>query len=318
MKSKWMIALLALSCVYALLAQTAGVPQRQSGNAPAWLQYLGNGRDGALLNANGSMSGDYSFSAFAVPSGSQIVVIGSLIIHSTSCTINGTITAAGASGSTFPSTGPAGTIGQNGVGGGSGGGGGGGSSAGFAGGNSAENLTARAFAQGGSGGAASGGPGTAGGPAFDSNGWPSVPMGPSDLEMNWPATFFRLFVADGWAQDGFGIGGAEGGWGAQSSGPGGAPGEGGGAVVLICGSITGSGAILANGGAGGNSTANGQGGGGGGGGGAIVLSAQQILNFNGTTNVAGGAGGTCGSYSNCGAGGAGGNGWIYAIAGWGQ
>ncbi|HTV81490.1 MAG TPA: hypothetical protein VME18_02480 [Acidobacteriaceae bacterium] len=317
MKSKWIIPLL-LSCVYALLAQTAGVPQRQSGNAPAWLQYLGNGRDGALLNANGPMTGDYSLSAFTVPAGSQVTVLGTLIVRSSVCTIDGTISAAGLNGSTVPSAGPSGTTGQNGVGGGSGGGGGGGSSAGFAGGNSAQNLTGRAFMPGGSGGAASGGPGTAGEPAFDSNGWPSMPMGPGDLQMNPAATFFRLFIADGWGQDGFGIGGAEGGWGAQSSGPGGAPGEGGGTIILVCGSIAGSGAILANGGAGGNSTANGQGGGGGGGGGAIILSAQQTLTFNGTTNVAGGAGGVCGSYTDCGAGGAGGDGWTYAIAGWGQ
>jgi hypothetical protein len=393
MKARWMVLLLLLACATPLVTQqTSGVPQwlLKTGSSPAWLRYLGSGDDGAASSAAGPMGGDLYFTDFTVAAGSQVNVVGTLIVHSSGpCTINGTILGAGAPGTwsgygltisttvsggaitggtidvagngyttgqvvyvaggfggsftissqtggvpsaislnrggsgytatTGAATDFSGTYGGAGAGGGSGGGGGGGSSAGFTGGNSAQYLMETVAqgvpgVQGGFGGAASGGAGAAGQPAFDAQGWSIIPISSNSFMGNLAALAFRTFIADGWGQEGKGIGGAQGGWGSQGA----PPGNGGSAVYLICQSITGNGAINVTGGVGANAVANNMGGGGGGGGGAIILSSQRPVTFTGMLNVAGGAGGTCGSFTGCGPGGAGGPGFIAGFSGWGK
>lgn len=250
------------------------------------------------------LNGDFYFTSFTVPSGTTITTSGLTVHALNACTISGTLTAVGA-----------------GYGGGSGGGGGGGSTVGYWGFNSAlsalqaitlQTLPMGVGVSGGQYGSTPGGAGSAGQPGFDATGSAGQSY-PNRALVNASAIAFRGFLSAGGYSDGLGIGGAAGGMGAGSTAQGGAPGGG---IVLICGSIGGSGTINANGSPGANATANNTGAGGGGGGGGIILSSQQPMTFTGTLNVAGGAGGACGSFTGCGSGGAGGAGWIYAVSGW--
>ena len=259
--------------------------------APAPLQFLGTGADGANTNASGAIYGVKYYTNFTVPSGNTVTVNasggpGGLIVHASgACVINGTILANGSQNTTS----------EHGVAGGTGGGGGGGTAAGTAGLGSYPSQAQTGYGgwPSGAGGAASGGVGGAGN-SFSGN-------------------ELRAFV-DTLPLDGIY---GQGGGGGQGGSSGGAGGNGGAIVVLICQSISGTGTIDVSGAAGTNAAANNTGAGGGGGGGLIILSSQASETFSGLTlNTAGGAGGTCGSYTGCGAGGAGGSGSLTEYQNW--
>ncbi len=246
-------------------------------SVPAWLQYLGDGSDGANTNASGNMNGEYFYTNFTVPSGNTIKMSSArdtLVIHATgTCTIAGTIEAGGVNGinNNYP------------VGGGGSGGSGGGTAAGTAGKNYVYGPYSAYTGGGGSAGAASGGNGGAG----------AAP----------PLTLQRDILQ---LPPVLSLGGAPGVAGANG---GGAAGNGGMGVILICGAINFTGTIDVSGTAGGNATANNTGAGSGGGGGVVIMRSPNWIANAGTINVSGGAGGSCGSYTGCGAGGAGGSGW---------
>jgi hypothetical protein len=258
-----------------------------SPNTPAWLQYLGDGSDGAYAPTGTATvnHGDWYYSSLTIASG-VILTTGtttSYTAHVTgTCTINGTITANG------NATGQA----TSGYGGGSGGAGGGGTAAGVAGSNSGLTI-GNPFQYGGTAGTAGGGVGG---------------VGSAMVDWNW-----HRLAATGTGNDGYYLSGANGGRGGSSGGLGG---NGGGNIILICGQITGTGTIDVGGQVGGASTANNLGGGGGGGGGIAILSSASPVTTWPTINVAGGAGGTCGAYAGCGAGGAGGAGWSAEFQNW--
>ncbi len=231
---------------------------------PAWLQYLGNGADGANTNASGNMRGEYYYTNFTVPYGNTVTMNGSgtvwgLVIHATgTCTIAGTINSTGYN------------AGSAGYGGGSSGGSGGGTSAGTVGGVSFFNTYAQL--SGGVAGSASGG-----------NGGNGLAQNVSAIR-----NFLAVNTSDG--------GNAIGAYGRQGANSGGAAGSGGVPVVLICNSIVGTdgthvGVINVSGGAGGPATANSTGAGSGGGGGVAILSSQQSVSTWPTVYTAGGPGG---------------------------
>jgi hypothetical protein len=245
---------------------TAGTQLNDCGNpksTPLWLQYLGAGTDGAESVTSGStaLSGEKFYTTFNVSSGATVTVGSQLIVHATgACTINGNILANGAT--TALTTG--------GVAGGAGGGSGGGASAGTASSSTyfTVALAGNAAGNGGSAGASSGGSGGNGGQ---------------------PSTGSQRVIANGGAgTDGEFFQGSAGKAGANSGGAAGAPG---GAVILICGSITGTGTIDVSGQNGGAVAANSTGGGSGGGGGVAILSSQAAETYSINIYSGGGAGG---------------------------
>ena len=254
-----------------------------STSAPLWLQYLGTGADGAI-SCTGNVSNVEYATTFTVPLGQTCTVNTStgLTVHATgACTINGTLLAQS-------------NAGTSGALGGSGGGGGGGTGAGTAGtGTIAYPYVTSPLLGGGTAGTASGGAG-----------------GTGNAES---ATQQRQLYQAAGLNDGLLLGGDKGGAGGSTGGAGGTSG---GSVVLICGSITGTGTINASGIAGTAAPGNNTGGGGGGGGGVVILSSQATEGSWPTISVSGGTGGSCGIYSGCGAGGTGGAGWYATFSGW--
>ena len=277
---------------------------------PAWLQYLGNGTGGSYeVSPTGScttspthcvtgsvgspyslFAGIYKLTALTIDSGAYVVFNADShdpVFHVTgACTINGSILADGAH-STWPSNAA--------VGGAPGGGGGGGSGVASAGKASypSINETGLVYNGGGSAGTSSGGNG--------------------GNASAWTADNVQGMMGFGFGFDIAPVGG-NGGSGGSTGGAGGVAGSG---VVLICGSIDGTGgSISVNGANGANSAANNTGAGGGGGGGAVILSSQASVSTWPTITVAGGSGGTCGSYTGCGTGGNGAAGWYAEFSGW--
>lgn len=256
-------------------------------NVPLWLQFLGNGSEGAE-DCSGNLSGDHYYTTFTVDLGNTCTVNYStgLHIHATgACTINGTITATPLNSVYYP--GPTGT----------GGGGGGGTNAGTAAigagvfpSNGTSNFT-NSTAAGGTAGASSGGAGGNGNQALQ----------------QWWQLLLSAGTNDGLMWYGGPGGGASGG----ATG-----GYGGGPVILSCGSIVGSGTINTSGGAGGNSAANNAGTGGGGAAGPIVLSSQAAETWSLTLTQNGGAAGSCGSFTGCGVGGTGAAGQLAEFQNW--
>jgi hypothetical protein len=234
---------------------------------PAWLQYLGTGADGANLTASGNLSGEKYYTNFTIPFGNTVTVNSNsgLTIHATgTCTIAGTLTSA------------AQYTAANGVFGGSSGGSGAGTSNGTIGNASYGSFagTGSTIAGGGSAGALTGGNGGNG----------------NSVAGNFPR--MGLATALG-GSDGVGAGGSVGLAGANS---GGARGNGGAGVVLICGTLTGTdgtntGIIDAEGGAGSPSAANLTGAGSGGGGAPVILSSQNPVTTWPTVYTGAGAGG---------------------------
>jgi hypothetical protein len=251
-------------------------------SAPLNLQYLGTGADGAET-CNGTLSGDFYYTTFSVPSGNTCSVNSGtgLTIHATgACTINGTLATTNSS-ITDAS------------GGGSGGGGGGGAASGSTG-----AITYFTVGATGSSALAGGTAGTAG----STGGSGST-----------PSTNVARSIAISAPNDYLSTGGSAGGQGGSTGGAGGA---GAAHIVLICASITGTGSITANGGNGTAAPGNSTGGGGGGGGGLIILSSQAAETYGLTLSVAGGSGGGCGAFTGCGAGGPGGTGFTAEFSGW--
>lgn len=232
--------------------------------APLWLQYLGTGADGAYTCTSGTcaaIAGEKYYSSFNVSSGAVQLMNSFLVAHVTgACTINGTIIGNGAE------TGLA----TSGIGGAGSGGSGGGTAAGTAGTATYLSVTLSGNTAGSAGaaGAASGGNGGNGG-------------GPT-------TSVQRTILGNGIGLDGFLLQGAPGHAGGSSGGVAGAPGGG---VVLICGSITGTGTIDVSGSNGGAVAANSTGGGSGGGGGVVILSSQAAETFGIAIDTGGGAGG---------------------------
>ena len=262
-----------------------------SATAPAWLQYLGTGADGAG-NCNGSLAGEYYYTTFTVTLGNTCTATTGnppglgLVIHATgACTINGTLTANGEENGNEDVAWVA-----------QGGGGGGGTGAGSGSGGIVWNANGQTTSA--AGGTAGGGTGANGG---------TYPSSTSHLARSWLESAGR-----GWG--GLYATGSAGGAGGSSGGAGGAGGT---SIILICQSITGSGTISANGANGTNSAANNTGGGGGGAGGFAVLSSQTLETFSALTiTAAGGSGGTCGAFTGCGAGGSGAAGVTATFSGW--
>jgi hypothetical protein len=262
--------------------------QNSIGVTPPWLQFLANGADGAISCTSGTcfLTDEHWVSSFNVSAGATIYTLagdGPTTIRSTgACTIAGTLAN---SPNTLP--GSAGITMYGDFGGGGGGGGGGQSSPGHLG-LSAVGNALEPVAPGGVGGAAGGGNGANGStPGF--------------------AQYHPLLSDGSYWPDGGGIGG-------KGGGPaGGQPGHGGGAVILVCGSINFTGTIDVSGGAGSAPAANNSGAGGGGGGGYAILSTSTWVANTGVIKTAGGTGGSCNGFTGCGAGGSGGNGWSFAI-----
>lgn len=255
-----------------------------SGAVPGFLQYFGDGSEGAQNCTSGTCNvcGEHWYSSLSISSGAQLSETnlwcgnGPTIIRVKGlCTIAGNLnasltvpgTAFVAIGGTSPMLSPAG-------------GGGGGTAAGGAG-------NAPGYATGGAAGAAGGGAG-----------------GTPAALLPYLQKFFLAGDNYGPTQSGSWAGGV-GGTGGSSGGGGGG---GGGAIILVCGSINFTGTITVAGQAGANSPGNNQGAGGGGGGGMIVVRSPIWTANTGTIIVAGGAGGTCGAFTGCGAGGTGGAG----------
>lgn len=252
-------------------------------DAPVWLHYF---CDSSETDPNGSVSlqGAHCYQNLTVPNGAALTVtaknsfsgspqnvpIGAFFAYvSGSCTIAGTINAAA-------------IITSNGNGGGAGGGGGGGSTA--TGGNGADSdifgsASVTRVAAGAFGGAAG------------QNG----SSGTSPQSGSQKAIWGRAFILGS-------LGGSFGGKGGGSANGG----SGGGGVVLVCGSISFTGVINANGGNG-AAGSGGTGGGGGGGGGVVLIASPNYLADSGSININGGLGGLGGS--GAGNGGNGGNGW---------
>lgn len=234
--------------------------------APLWLQYLGTGADGAESCASGTcaLSGEKYNTTFNVSSGAVVTVAGSLVVHATgACTVNGLIAASGAT-NILANTG--------GLAGGSSGGSGGGTGAGTAGESSWASLAmtgaASVLQAGGSAGASSGGNGGNGG---------ALTTNPE-----------RWILNSGLGIDGYNFTGANSVAGANS---GGAAAKGGGSVILMCASITGTGTIDVSGAPGNPPNANSEGASGGSGGGVAILSSQAAETFAINIDTGGGAGG---------------------------
>jgi hypothetical protein len=253
----------ALNC-----GTTSGGGAVQNSGAPPWLQFLGDGSDGANTTASGSISGIKYYTNFTVPFGNTVTIpLTGLTIHAT-----GTVTIAGKIGGANVGNGP-------GACGGSGGGSGGGAAGGTAGVTSQilpyNANTAQAFisAGGGAAGAASGGNGGVG---------------------SQPTTGMQRACTITMGQtDGLGFGGAAGQAGGSS---GGAKGSGGTALVIIANQITGTdgthtGIIDLSGSQGSPAAANSTGSGSGGGGGPLILSSQNAIPTMPTIWQGGGLGG---------------------------
>ena len=258
--------------------------------APAWLRFFGDGSDGACTCTSGTCNwyGEKWCSSVNISSGaiaaSQNAT--SLVIRSIgACTVAGTASVSLNTGSAY-----GGGSGGGSLGGGSGGGGGGGTAAGVAG-YSIYSAIGQAAAVGGTAGAASGGAAGSGATPTTSLQHSSVSKGLSDQISTTNSVSF--------------MGGSLSGSGGSS---GGAAVRGGGVFVLVCPTISFTGAIDASGGNGNNAAANNTGAGGGGGGGIVVMAAETYSANTGTISVQGGTAGSCGSYTGCGAGGAGGAG----------
>ena len=263
---------------------------------PYWLQYLGDGSEGAYSCTTGAcgLYGEHWYSSFSISSGATVTnnttfAMGPLAIRVTgACTIAGTLGVSAATGaSTSSGILPTGNSNWS----GSGGGGGGGAAAGVAGGSNTQ------ISAGGSAGAASGGVGGGGSPI-------NAAAEKQILAQS------AVISTNNFANVSFYYGGSGGGAGGSS---GGAGGRGGGGLILVCGSISFTGAVDVTGQAGTNSAANSTGAGGGGAGGFAILRSPIWTVNTGTMHVSGGAGGTCGSYTGCGAGGAGAAGWYKQI-----
>ena len=257
---------------------SAGIP-----SVPYWLQFLGDGSEGALNVTSGTMAfqGEHWYSSINIAPGATLYMNSGVIatLRSTgSCTVAGTISVSANSSAYNGITSVANY-------GGNGGSGGSGSAAGAAG---LADLPAGTAAASVAGGVA-GNPGTTPGAQYQRIALSGFP--PYVGEMS--ATFYIY-------------GGSAGGAGGTS---GGAGGKGGGMVILDCASINFTGTIDVSGTAGGNAPGNSSGAGGGGGGGFVIMRSPNFVANSGTINVSGGAGGTCGAFTGCGAGGAGGNGW---------
>jgi hypothetical protein len=259
------------------------LPVQFSTSVPAWLQNLGSGADGAET-CNGNLSGEYYYTTFSVPNGNTCTINANdgLTIHATgACTINGTIVGQSVTASA--------------IGGGGPGGSGGGTAAASAGSNTYFNASGAGSVAGGRGtaGGASGGSGTNG-------------TAPSQSTQ-------RAIFNSGDGSDGQFLGG---GYSGQGGSSGGASANGGGGLVLICASITGSGTINLSGANGNNATGNNTGPSAGGGGGVFIASSQASETFGLTVNVAGGSAGSCLSYTGCGAAGTSAAGWSTEVSGW--
>jgi hypothetical protein len=246
-----------------------------------WLQFLGDGSDGAFNCSSGTcvLAGEHWFSSFNVSTGAKVVSgarnVPIVVRSKGTCTVAGTV-----SNSSQTSAGAGITVaGDFGAGGG---GGGGGAQSGKAGQQSVGDADIEIIT-GGPGGAAGGGAGGTGG----------TPV----------ASQYRLLISGGtfWP-----VGGSIGGQGGSSGGGGGL---GGAPIIFVCQSINFTGTIDVSGGTGAPSPAANTGAGGGGGGGYVIFSAVAYQANTGTINLAGGRGGSCNSNGGCGAGGTGGNGW---------
>lgn len=258
-----------------------------SAAAPATLQYMGDGSNGAYSCPSGTCTlyanqGEYWFSSFNVASGATVALnnsVGGWFVMRVNgpCTIAGTLSGSASSGSTGQ------TINVDNFGPG-GGGGGGGTAAGT-------QPTAPNY------GGTSGAGGTAGGGAGQPGGAINVGFAHTWIS----AMGFTNYPVNSVGGN-FYYGGGPGGQGGSSGGAGGAGGI---SFTLVCASLTFTGTIDASGQNGVNASANSTGGGGGGGGGILALRSPRVITNTGTIKVNGGAGGTCGAFTGCGAGGAG-------------
>jgi hypothetical protein len=259
--------------------------QTSIGTTPGWLKNLGNGAGGAWsCTSTCNITDEKWVASFNVAAGAVAYSKAGnspITIRSTGpCTVAGTI------GNTPNIGGSVGITTYGDFGGGGGGGGGGATAHGHSGYWTVGNGWVE-IAGGGLGGAA---PAATGG-----NGeTPNVLQYRSLLSSGsfWPA--------------GGSLGGVGGGPG------GGLPGNAGGPVILVCGSINFTGTIDVSGGPGRTNTAINGGAGGGGGAGYVILSTTTWIAKTGTINLNGGPGGVC-TFNGCGAGGNGGNGWSMAI-----
>ena len=263
-------------------ATTSGCPASSGtpANAPAWLQYLGTGADGAYEATAASctasapcyLTGDRYYTSFKVDSGAYVygntAATGSgLTIHSQgACTIWGTVLMNWVNNGA-PST-------QNGFLGGSSGGSGGGTAAGAAGKYTTASLGGSQVAAypAGTAGAASGGNGTNG------------------TGLEWSPYLQRAAVnTSASSLDGLEL---VGGVGQQGGSSGGMGGQAGGGFVAMCASLDGTGGVIdASGGPGKPPAANSTGAGSGGGGGVVILSSQASVTTWPAVYVAGGPGG---------------------------
>jgi hypothetical protein len=255
-----------------------------TGAVPSWLQFYGDGSEGALNCPSGICAsipvGEHWYSTCNIAAGATQPFSGTsagtpiILRCATSATIAGTL---------------GGTPNVNSVanGGGGGGGGGGGAAAGAAGTNSWGNSG------GGTAGTASGG--AAG------NGSLTITAAQQKLYASNFWTFYSVGSTASFAQ----CGGSPGGAGGST---GGAAGKAGQCLIIVSPSINFTGTVDMSGGAGGASTGNSVGPGGGGGGGIVIMRSPNFTN-GGTINVNGGAAGSCGAFTTCGAGGAGAAGW---------
>ena len=264
------------------------VAQTNIGVTPGWLTYLGNGSAGDFVCTSGfcGIDDEHWYSSFTVSAGATAVVHAGNspgIIRSTgACTIAGTV-------ANSPNVDNAvGESVEGDFGGGGGGGGGGLQTNGHFGWYTVGNGWVPVVS-GGLGGSMHGG---SGGPGSTPNVRQYSPLLSSGSF--WPA------------------GGSIGGSGAGAFG--GLPGNAGGPIIIVCGSINFTGTINVSGGPGQPPTANSNGPGGGGGAGYVILSTANWVANTGTMNLQGGTGGSCGTFTNCGPGGNGGNGWSIAIA----
>jgi hypothetical protein len=247
---------------------------------PAWLQYVGVAS--ATETCNGVLSGDQYYGTFSVPNGNTCTVNSTvgLTVHAATCSVVGTLT-----GNSATVSGAATAA----IGGGSGGGSGYGNANGTAGG--ATYLIATTASPVTAGGSA----GTSG----VSGGNGSTPI----------AQYENAILNSGAATDGLFIAGGVGKVGQNSGGAAGNPGAG---ITLICGTLTFTdgthqGTVTAtggNGGAGGSNT----GGGSAGGGGVLILASQSAYTGTPTLTEVGGTGGAIGTGTST-AGGNGGGGW---------
>lgn len=274
-----------------------------TGGAPGWLQFLGDGSDGAYSCPSGSCtmnSGEYWYSSFNVASGAtvRITTTGNTIANNLGLTVlrvNGLCTVAGTI-SAQANNGASSLTGVTTLFGGSGGGGGGGSSGGANGFASIYTIAPSSpILPGGTFGAGGGG-GAAGGNGSNAV-LPYAKQFAAGME-------FPLFAQ---ASGPLYFGGAQGGAGGNG-GP--AGGGGGGSFVLVCGSINFTGGMDARASQGSPSTGNNIGASGGGGDGFVIVRSPKWIANTGTISVTGNTnGGTCGAFTGCGAGGKGGDGW---------